>query len=115
MLEPEILVTIDRLAKAVADKKTTQTCISEATGVHQSQVSRILSGNAKRASKNVRRLCSFYNLHISPVRIAPTTNVSAAIQSAVAILLTGKKEPDAALRDVLDSLAKWRMSMVSHD
>jgi hypothetical protein len=78
-------------------------------------VSRILSGDVKRASKNVQRLCNFYQLHISPVRVAPTAKVPAAIEDAVAALLTGKKEPDAALRDILDSLAKWQMSMVCHD
>jgi hypothetical protein len=47
--------------------------------------------------------------------VAPTAKVPAAIEDAVAALLTGKKEPDAALRDILDSLAKWQMSMVCHD
>jgi hypothetical protein len=115
VLEPAIRATIDRLAEAVAARTITQTHISEATGVHQSQVSRILSGDLKRASKNVQRLCSFYHLHISPVRVARTVEVPAAIQDAVATLLTGKKEPDAVLHDVLDSLAKWRKSIVSHD
>lgn len=114
MLESAILETIDRLAKAVAAKEITQTSISRATGIHQSQVSRILSGDVKRASKNVQLLCKFSDLHTIPVRVAHTVEVPTAIQDVIAPLLTGKKEPDAALRDVLVSLAKWRMSMASH-
>lgn len=115
MLEPAIRTTLDNLAKAVAGKKVTQTTISLATGVHQSQVSRILSGEVKRASKNVKRLCNYYNLHISMTGPAPELGLSVEIQEAVIPLVTGQRKSDAALRAVLNSLAQWRETLASHD
>lgn len=51
------------LAKAVEEGALTQEQISRATGVHQSQVSRILAGKAKRSSPNVLRLERFFAAH----------------------------------------------------
>lgn len=47
------------LRAAVADRRVTQQEIASATGVDQSQVSRILGGQAKRSSANVIALCRF--------------------------------------------------------
>lgn len=53
------LSLLDRLRTAVSQRKITQSEITVATGVHQSQVSRILAGPVKRYSENVQKLCAF--------------------------------------------------------
>lgn len=57
-------IALLRLRELVASGKLNQLGIEKITGVHQSQVSRILSGKIKRLSKNVKLLCEFeQNLH----------------------------------------------------
>ncbi len=57
-------ISLLRLRELVASGKLSQLVIERMTGVHQSQVSRILSGKIKRLSKNVKLLCEFEkNLH----------------------------------------------------
>lgn len=50
---------LDRLRTAVSQRQITQSEIAVATGVNQSQVSRILAGPVKRFSENVQKLCAF--------------------------------------------------------
>lgn len=47
------------LREQIISNKINQKEISRATGVHQSQVSRILAGRSKRQSKNVVLLCKY--------------------------------------------------------
>jgi transcriptional regulator with XRE-family HTH domain len=108
MIESVARDILNRLAEAVASNAVTQQTISEATGVHQSQISRILSGKVRRVSKNVLRLCNFYNLHMLGRVPAPLADAGGNIQDSFHSLVTGKKEADIALRQVIDSLAKWR-------
>jgi transcriptional regulator with XRE-family HTH domain len=51
------------LATLVRSRQIRQSTIALATGVHQSQVSRILSGRMRRSSKNVQILCKYANLY----------------------------------------------------
>ncbi|WP_175425517.1 helix-turn-helix domain-containing protein [Trinickia violacea] len=47
------------LRAAIADRRFTQFEVARSTGVDQSQISRILNGQAKRSSANVSALCRF--------------------------------------------------------
>lgn len=47
------------LAALVGARQITQATIASATGIHQSQISRILSGQIRRSSKNVHILCKY--------------------------------------------------------
>jgi transcriptional regulator with XRE-family HTH domain len=58
-MDASSLKKLDRLRRAVAHRRVTQTEISAATGVNQSQISRILAGPNKRLSENVQKLCDF--------------------------------------------------------
>jgi len=55
----DILLLIQRLSSDVRQGSLTQQQISDATGVDQSQVSRILAGNMRRVSENVEKLCNY--------------------------------------------------------
>ena len=47
------------LSNAVRSRQFSQTQLAKAIGVHQSQVSRILSGQSKISSPNVRKICKY--------------------------------------------------------
>ncbi|MFM0187998.1 hypothetical protein PQR25_19570 [Paraburkholderia nemoris] len=56
---PEQTAELRYLAALVGARQITQATIASATGVHQSQISRILSGQIRRSSKNVYVLCKY--------------------------------------------------------
>ena len=47
------------LAQCINRKQITQQGVSLETGVHQSQISRILAGQVRRSSPNVLKLCKY--------------------------------------------------------
>ena len=113
MIDLATLRKLNRLADAVAANELTQLEISKTTGIHQSQISRILDGQIKRESKNVVRLCKFVDLHINGEAQEVTKKLAPNRHDALARLFTDKSECDAALLEVLESLAKWRDTL--HD
>lgn len=50
---------LDALRDAVKSHMVDLKTISQATGVHVSQISRVLAGEAKRVSPNVEKICKF--------------------------------------------------------
>lgn len=62
---PNLNERIEWLSTTINSFQISQESLSEATGIHQSQISRILSGQIRRLSKNVIQLCKYVdNLHI---------------------------------------------------
>lgn len=51
------------LATFIAATGVTQQEIQRETGVNQAQISRILNGEAKRVSKNVKKICKYANIN----------------------------------------------------
>jgi hypothetical protein len=99
---------IDLLRKSCATGQLTQLGIAVATGVHQSQVSRILAGCARRPSKNLLALCKYAESHSGNGATRDSTNAGI---SAALLKLTGKSyAEDEALTLLLTSLAQWRSS-----
>jgi transcriptional regulator with XRE-family HTH domain len=95
---------IGRLAQRVAARRLTQEEIAKATGVDQSQVSRILTGQAKRRSHNVERLC----LYARRLASASSTAVSRRqqIEQAVDTLWDGSARHARAIADALQAIAR---------
>lgn len=61
---PDLKERIEWLRATFQAAQLSQNTLSELTGIHQSQISRILSGQVRRTSKNVISLCKFAeNLH----------------------------------------------------
>lgn len=61
---PNLNEQIEWLRATFQAAHLSQSTLSELTGIHQSQISRILSGQVRRTSKNVISLCKFAeNLH----------------------------------------------------
>lgn len=92
---------ITRLKLAVESKEIGLKAISDATGVHISQVSRILSGQIKRRSKNVEKICKFAKFGSQ----APhTTKNEAILMAAVKDLWDGTDDHAMALTSLLKAI-----------
>jgi transcriptional regulator with XRE-family HTH domain len=99
---------IQLLADCLDKKELTQQGLSQATGVHQSQVSRILAGHARRPSRNLLKLCKYAeNLRVPG---GAAEGRDAEIVGAIRSLLGNGSAEDQRLRDVVISLKAWRDS-----
>lgn len=96
------------LADYVEKKRLTQQELASATGVHQSHVSRILAGHARRPSPNLLKLCKYAET-LSSLDDAAEGGDEEVI-GAIRSLLGHCAEEDRRLRDVLISLKAWRDS-----
>lgn len=93
----------DAVRSRVLDLKT----ISVATGVHISQVSRILAGKAKRVSPNVDRICKFANTS----GFAQSDSAGEElIRKAIADVWDGTATHAQALAQLLRAIGSYRTS-----
>jgi transcriptional regulator with XRE-family HTH domain len=96
---------ISKLTWLIEDKQLTQKEISRQTGVHQSQVSRILSGQGKRLSKNAEKLCNYAKTLQIEANPAPETLTQSLLQ-----IWDGSPGHAAAIMQVLRSLDQLQIS-----
>ena len=102
-LEHEKVERLRQLAALVGRRFVTQTEISAATGVSQSQISRILAGQFRRASKNVEAICNYANLR----QERPKSNRArdqAALTAALLALWDGTSSHAQTLIDMLSAI-----------
>lgn len=104
MLTAEDTQLLHRLAELVVSKRLTQTAISRATGVDQSQISRILAGRLSRASKNVQKLCEY----AKTLPEQPPSHSSDELAGAFREFVGGAVNEDVAIADLIKSLRAWR-------
>jgi transcriptional regulator with XRE-family HTH domain len=84
----------------------TQTDISKGTGVHQSQVSRILAGHSKRQSPNLKKICAYAeSMHYDADVPA---GVPQALARELADFLGVKSGEEERIGDILIALRRWR-------
>jgi transcriptional regulator with XRE-family HTH domain len=99
-MTPEALV--QRLKYAVDVLGLSQQQLATATGVHQSQISRMLSGSAKRVSKNLVKVFEYLeNLHGS---YANKSEIPRVLQDAIQFSWDGTPGHAEALARVIISL-----------
>jgi len=82
--------------------------ISEATGVHISQVSRILSGKVKRTSPNVEKICKFAKL--ADLRSAPIESEE-LLWRAVKDVWDGTSEHAEALMNFMAAIDRYQIAI----
>lgn len=82
----------------------TQESISEATGVSQSQVSRVLSGKSKRASKVFIKICNYVNNYNTTVT-AEMVSKNKVLLDAIASVWDGSDAQSNALATVIRTLS----------
>ena len=108
MLNADHSRKIQLIAQRVSSRALTQSQVAKATGVDQSQVSRILAGRSRRASKNVLKLCEYAESLASPDPEAGSLQEQAA--AIVSELFRAQPTENAALVSLLASLHRWRSS-----
>lgn len=96
------------LTAEVRARRLSQLEIAAASGVHQSQISRILAGKMKRESANVRKLCK-YAISLrqgagARTLAGPETRV--AIDQAVTRLWDGSSDHASALVELLEAVER---------
>jgi transcriptional regulator with XRE-family HTH domain len=97
---------LDKLGHLTSSGAITQNEICRATGVHQSQISRMLAGHSRRRSPNLKKLCAYaesmhWNLDISAV-------IPPALAQELAHFVGAKSGDEKGLGDVLIALRNWR-------
>ena len=92
-----------RLAEIVKDRQVTQMNIAEETEIHQSQISRILSGQALRYSPNVEKLCNYAR---SLIEVGRNTHSYDALDlnDALTRIWDGSPAHAKALKEVLRAI-----------
>lgn len=95
-----------RLSQGLANREITQKGLEMATGVHQSQISRILSGKVHRVSKNVVKLCKYAET-LRPVNVNASVDADKIIRALQPLLNKGAAE-NHALLDLVQCLQAWR-------
>ncbi len=96
----QLISLLDGLVNA---GKLTQVEIQEHTGVHQSQISRILAGKAKRSSRNVESLCK-YARNLTAAEGSSALVGASELQGMVLKIWNGTGQHAQAISDVLMAL-----------
>lgn len=102
------LSLLTSLRIAVADRRITQQEIAHATGVNQSQVSRILAGQCKRSSGNVAALCRFAVERFSFPELGESAPASVRAHALVDALMSGDAEEQEEIVALLSQLLMLR-------
>lgn len=102
-IESETQRLLSLLAKKVESRDVSQSELSLATGVHQSQISRILSGNVERTSKNVQKLCNYANTHFNADE-RDREGIEQALKQKLLDLWDGSEPHAGALQDLLSAI-----------
>lgn len=93
---------IERLKYAVDVLGVSQKELAKSTGVHQSQISRMLAGKARRVSKNLLKLSSYLdNLHFC---YANKSEIPQVLKDAIQFSWDGTARHAEALARVIVSL-----------
>lgn len=88
-------------------KKFRQKDMQRATGVDQSQISRIFRGDFKRISGNVEKICKYAGVSLSNTSRITTRRktLTPKLRAAIAEAWDGEPETEEALAFVIRSLA----------
>ncbi len=91
--------------KFIKENGVTQSDIAKSTGIHQSQVSRIINADFKKASKNVKLLCKYAKIDLHTLeerKFDPNNNPE--LMNAIGIVWDGTEKKAKALAKVILSL-----------
>jgi transcriptional regulator with XRE-family HTH domain len=91
------------LASLVQARQLSQNEIARATGVHQSQISRILAGQYRRRSRNVVNLCK-YAFSLRHEESSASHPAKDALFDALFRIWDGSQEHANALIEVLEAI-----------
>jgi len=99
---------LEALKASVKSRQIGLKHISSTTGVHISQVSRILSGKVKRASPNVEKICKFAELADLPQGSIESEEL---LWKAVKEVWDGTNEHAVALTNFLAAIGRFQVAI----
>lgn len=106
MQELSMRASRDKLVRQLCDSfeksRVTQQQIANGSGVHQSQVSRILRGEFKRMTRNVVKICKYAN--VAPGQVASKGSLAAELTSLLKQLCDGTSEREKTLLRLLKAI-----------
>lgn len=103
MNEIDVQTLSQLISKRVRELGITQSTIAEAINADQSQVSRVLSGKSKRASRVFNAVCNYVNF-IPPKTDVEKVSKNDQLLEAIASVWDGTDEHAMALSIVIKSL-----------
>lgn len=99
---------LSSLRSAVKSRNVGLQHISSATGVHISQVSRILAGHIKRSSPNVEKICNF----AKSAQLQPSSaSNEELLRAEINRLWDGTPEHALALSKLLSAIGSYQTSI----
>ena len=107
-MQRDIQNALSRLRQAINVGLVSQSDISRATGVHQSQVSRILAGTSRRVSPNLLLLCKFANEMERFTNTNPASNH--LLMDALRAVWDGSEAHAEAIAGLLLTLKRFRFT-----
>lgn len=102
-ISPEERRLLRLLAAAVSSRQVTQLQVAGAVSIHQSQISRILAGHARRSSSNVKKLCNYAESLIEASHGAQASD-ALALNDALKRIWDGSPAHAKALLEILRSV-----------
>ena len=108
-LTDETRALLVRLRHHIATKQITQSQLAAVTGVHQSQISRILAGHASRESGNLKTLCKYAESLSDVSNLSPPIS---EIPGTLNRLVGHSRAEEAAFARLLQCLEDWRATWV---
>lgn len=97
---------LSELSHLIRSGVISQTDVSRATGVHQSQVSRILAGHSRRRSPNLLKLCAYAESMHRDGDVA--SEVPEALARELTSFMGVKPGEEKLFGAVLIALRRWR-------
>lgn len=95
--------SLEWLADAIRSRQISQELVANSIGVHQSQVSRILSGAAKRSSPNLRKICKYAN-SMRGVTDESSADVEQMLNNAIQHVWDGSVDHANALKVLIEAV-----------
>jgi transcriptional regulator with XRE-family HTH domain len=93
---------VEQLCEVFKNNRSTQQQIASATGVHQSQVSRILRGHFRTVTPNVAKLCKYAN--ITPQMKTTKNSISEELNRELVRLLDGTAKREQTVLRLLKAI-----------
>lgn len=102
----EIKRIIHQIKRYMKQHKHSQNKASEISGVHQSQICRILNGKCRRISKSVIKLCEYAKLENQDTEADPSQNPE--LMNALRIAWDGTTNSAKTLSRIILAVAEMR-------
>ncbi|HSK74453.1 MAG TPA: helix-turn-helix transcriptional regulator [Pyrinomonadaceae bacterium] len=85
-------------------EKITQKELARLAKVDQSQISRIINGNFRKVSKNVKRICKYAKVDLDSVKENKNPAQNSELMEAISLVWDGTNKNAKALATVIRSL-----------